>query len=118
MENLFICYSRCSTCKKAKKWLDEKNISYTTRDIKEDNPSEEELGEWIGRSGLPIKRFFNTSGIKYRELKLKDRLETMEDEEKIKLLSTDGMLVKRPIFITDDLVLVGFKETEWEKLSE
>ncbi len=118
MENLFICYSKCSTCKKARKWLDDKGISYLERDIKEDRPREEELAEWIARSGLPIKRFFNTSGVKYRELKLKDRLETMEDEEKIRLLSTDGMLVKRPLFISKDLVLVGFKEAEWEKLSE
>lgn len=115
MGNTFICYSKCSTCKGAKKWLEENKIEFEDRAIKEDNPTFEELKVWIERSKLPIKRFFNTSGIKYRELELKDKLDTMTDDEKIKLLSTDGMLVKRPLFVSDDLVLVGFKETEWEE---
>lgn len=119
MENLFLCYPKCSTCRKAKKWLDEKGIDYVERDIKEQNPSVEELSKWIEESKLPIKRFFNTSGMKYRELKLKDKLEEMDDGEKIELLSRDGMLVKRPIFVGPKGVLVAFKEAEWEeKLSE
>lgn len=119
MENLFVCYPKCSTCKKAKSFLNDNNIEVEERDIKEDRPGQEELKKWIDRSGLPIKRFFNTSGMKYRELNLKDRLEDMTDDEKIELLSTDGMLVKRPILIKNDIVLVGFKEKEWqEKLSE
>lgn len=115
MKNLFVCYSKCSTCKKAKKWLDENNISYEERDIKEDNPKAEELKKWINESNYPIKKFFNTSGIVYRELGLKDKLENMSQEEKIKLLATDGMLVKRPILVNEKNVLVGFKEEEWKK---
>lgn len=111
----FICYSRCSTCQKAKKWLDEHSIEYTERPIKEDNPSAEELKEWHERSGLPLKRFFNTSGMLYKELKLKDKLPVMSDEEQYELLATDGMLVKRPLLVSDDFVLTGFKEKEWEE---
>ena len=114
---LLICYPRCSTCKKAQNWLDERNIPYTYRDIKEENPSFDELKEWYERSGLELKRFFNTSGLLYKSLQLKDKLPSMTDEEKLSLLSTDGMLVKRPLLIADDFILVGFKEKEWaEKL--
>ena len=114
MKNLFVCYSKCSTCKKAEKWLDANNIDYEVRDIKEDNPNFEELKDWISkREDLAIKRFFNTSGMKYRELNLKDKLDEMTDDEKIELLATDGMLVKRPLFISDKGVLVAFKEEEW-----
>lgn len=114
---LFVCYPRCSTCKKAQKWLDEKGISYTLRDIKEENPSFDELKTWYERSGLDIKRFFNTSGQLYKSMALKDQLPSMSTEEKLTLLSTDGMLVKRPILVADKAVLVGFKELEWaEKL--
>lgn len=112
----FICYPKCTTCQKARKWLDEKELKYELRDMKEDNPSAEELASWIGASGLPVKKFFNTSGLKYKELQLKDRLPEMTDEEKIALLATDGMLVKRPILVAGDKVLVGFKESEWEGL--
>lgn len=112
----FICYSRWSTCKKARGFLDEKSISYNERDIKENNPTEEELREWIEKSNYPIKRFFNTSGKIYRELGLKDRLENMSLDEAIKLLATDGMLIKRPILVGEDIVLVGFKEKEWEEM--
>ena len=114
---LLICYPRCSTCKKAQKWLDEKGIAYTYRDIKEENPSFDELKAWVEKSGLDIKRFFNTSGLLYKSMALKDKLPTMSTEEKLTLLSSDGMLVKRPIVVTDDTVLVGFREREWaEKL--
>ena len=114
---LFVCYPRCSTCKKAQKWLDEKGISYTLRDIKEENPSYDELKTWYESSGLDIKRFFNTSGQLYKSMSLKDKLPAMTVEEKLRLLSTDGMLVKRPILVADKAVLVGFKEQEWaEKL--
>lgn len=116
MKYLFLQYPKCTTCKKAKKWLDENNIVYEDRHIVEENPTFEELKEWILRSGLPIKKFFNTSGILYREMKLKDKLPTMTDEEQIELLSTNGMLVKRPLIIGKDLVIVGFKIAEWEKL--
>ena len=116
MKALFNCYAKCSTCMKAKKWLDENNIKYEERDIKGDNPTADELKEWIGRSNYPIKRFFNTSGIIYRELGLKDKLDNMADDEKILLLATDGMLVKRPIIVQNDIVLVGFKEEEWNKI--
>ena len=116
---LLICYPRCSTCKKAQSWLDERNIPYTYRDIKEENPSFDELKEWYERSGLELKRFFNTSGLLYKSLQLKDKLPSMTDEEKLSLLSTDGMLVKRPLLIADDFILVGFKEKEWaEKLMQ
>jgi transcriptional regulator, Spx/MgsR family len=110
---VFICYSKCTTCHKAKKWLDDKGISYEIRDIKEERPSAEELKEWKERSGLPLKRFFNTSGLLYKSLELKAKLETMSEEEQYLLLGSDGMLVKRPLIIHEDFVLVGFKEKEW-----
>ena len=113
---LFVCYSRCTTCKKAQKWLDENEISYTLRDIKEDNPTEEELRKWYGMSGLPLKKFFNTSGQLYKSMKLKDRIPDMTEDEQLALLATDGMLVKRPILVTDDRVLVGFKEADYTTL--
>lgn len=111
---LFVCYPKCTTCKKAKKWLLDKGIDFEERHIKENNPKAEELKEWHQKSKLPLKRFFNTSGQIYRELKLKDKLSTMSDEEQYSLLATDGMLVKRPILISDNFVLVGFKESDWE----
>ncbi len=111
-----LCYPRCGTCKKALKWLDDHGIKYEYRHIVEDNPTADELKEWHAKSGLPLKKFFNTSGLKYKELHLKDRIPEMTDEEIFELLSTDGMLVKRPILIKDDTVLVGFKETEWETI--
>ena len=115
---IFICYPKCSTCKKAKKWLDEHNIEYDERHIVENNPSYEELKEWHDLSGLPIKRFFNTSGVLYKEMKLKDRLPSMSEEEQLKLLATNGMLVKRPLVVDGNRVLVSFKEAEWaEKLT-
>lgn len=109
----FICYTKCSTCQKAMKWLDENNIEYTLRDIKADNPSYEELKQWYNMSNLPIKRFFNTSGLLYKSMQLKDKLPTMTEEEMLRLLATDGMLVKRPLLVGDDFVLTGFKEKEW-----
>ena len=112
--NQFICYPRCSTCKKAQKWLDDNGIEYKFRDIKEKNPTEKELRKWHKKSGLPLKKFFNTSGNLYKDLHLKDKLPTMSDDEQFALLATDGMLVKRPILITGDKVLVGFKEAEYE----
>lgn len=114
---LFIEYPKCSTCRKAKKWLDEHKITYTDRHIAEDNPTYEELKEWHEKSGLPLKKFFNTSGLIYREMQLKDKLASMSEEEQLKLLATDGMLVKRPVIVDGDMVLTGFKEAEWtEKL--
>lgn len=113
---LFIQYPKCTTCQKAKKWLDENNIKYEDRHIKEQNPSYEELKEWHQRSGLPLKKFFNTSGLLYKSMQLKDKLPEMSEEEQLRLLATDGMLVKRPLVIDGDTVLVGFKEPEWEKL--
>lgn len=110
---LFIGYPKCTTCKKAKKWLDEHDADYTDRDIKEENPTAEELKEWHARSGLPLKRFFNTSGMVYRELGLKDKLADMSEEEQYALLATDGMLVKRPLLIGDGFILTGFREKEW-----
>ncbi|OBZ32507.1 ArsC family transcriptional regulator [Megasphaera sp. DISK 18] len=110
----FVCYSRCSTCKKAEKWLEANGVSVTVRDIKGDNPTAEELREWHKKSGLPLKRFFNTSGLKYKELGLKDKLADMSEDEQYDLLATDGMLVKRPLLVGDDKVLVGFKEAEWQ----
>ena len=110
---LFIEYPKCSTCKKAKKWLEDKGIVFEDRHIVEKNPTAEELREWIKKSGLDIKRFFNTSGMKYRDLGLKDKLADIEEEEKLTLLSSDGMLVKRPLVVGDNVVLVGFKEKEW-----
>ncbi|MCR4795371.1 MULTISPECIES: arsenate reductase family protein [Ruminococcus] len=112
----FICYPKCTTCQKARKWLDEKGIAYEFRDIKEDNPSYEELKNWYKLSGLPLKKFFNTSGLLYKSMELKNKIPNMSEEEQLKLLATDGMLVKRPLLICDDAVLVGFKEKEYEEL--
>ena len=109
----FICYPKCTTCQKAKKWLDDKKIKYELIDIKLNNPTFDELTEWHKKSGLPLKKFFNTSGLLYRSLDLKNKLGDMSEEDMLKLLSTDGMLVKRPLLIGDDFVLVGFKEAEW-----
>ena len=114
--NTFICYDRCSTCKKAEKWLIAHDIAYTKRPIKEDNPTVEELKDFKERSGLPLKRFFNTSGALYRSQNIKDKLKDMTEEEQFALLASDGMMVKRPIFVTDQGVLVGFKEAEWEEM--
>ena len=113
---LFLCYPRCSTCQKAKKWLDEQGKKYTERHIVENNPTYEELKQWYEMSGLPLKKFFNTSGLKYKELQLKDKLPTMSEDEMLKLLATDGMLVKRPLLVKDDKVLVGFKQEQWEQI--
>ena len=112
---LFVNYPKCSTCRKAKNWLEEHGIEFESRHIIEDNPTAEELREWWQTSDLPLKRFFNTSGMKYRELKLKDKLLDMSEDEQLDLLATDGMLVKRPILVDDDTVLVGFKVKEWEE---
>ena len=112
---LFIEYPPCSTCQKAKKWLDEKGVAYTDRHIKENNPTYEELKAWYAMSGLPLKKFFNTSGLVYKSLGLKDKLPTMTEEEQLQLLATDGMLVKRPLVIGEDFVLTGFREKEWEE---
>jgi len=115
---IFLCYSKCSTCQKAKKWLDENDLSYEFRDIKEKNPNIEELKKWYIKSGLDIKKFFNTSGILYKEMNLKEKLVDLSEEEKLNLLSTNGMLIKRPMLISDEFVLVGFKESLWsEKLN-
>lgn len=110
---LFIHYPKCSTCQKAKKWLDEHKIDYTERNIVEDNPTFDELKEWYLKSGLPLKRFFNTSGLLYKEMQLKSKLESMSEDEQLRMLATNGMLVKRPLLISDDVVLVGFREAEW-----
>lgn len=109
----FICYPKCTTCQKAKKWLDDNKIEYELRDIKLDNPTLDELTEWYKKSGLPLKRFFNTSGLLYKSLDLKNKLSQMTEDAMLKLLATDGLFVKRPLLIDDDLVLVGFKEAEW-----
>lgn len=111
---LFIYYPKCSTCQKAKKWLDAHEVVYEQRHIKEENPTVEELRAWQKKSGLPIRKFFNTSGILYREMELKEKLDTMSEAEKYELLASDGMLVKRPLLVTDDTVLAGFREKEWE----
>ena len=111
----FICYPKCTTCQKAKKWLDDNKIEYELRDIKEDNPSLDELNAWYKMSGLPLKKFFNTSGLLYKSMELKDKLPTISEEDQLKLLATDGMLVKRPLVIGKDFVLVGFKESEWSE---
>ena len=116
MDCLFVEYPKCTTCQKAKKWLEERQTVFADRHIREQNPTSEELKEWHERSGLDIKRFFNTSGMVYKELKLKDRLPQMTLEEKYELLATDGMLVKRPILVTERCVTTGFKPEEWEKL--
>ena len=113
---LFVQYPPCTTCQKAKRWLDERGLSYTARHIKEDRPTYEELKTWYARSGLPLKRFFNTSGLRYKALELKDKLPHMSDEEQFALLATDGMLVKRPLVVGEDFVLAGFKPAEWERL--
>ena len=112
---LFVQYPKCSTCRKAKNWLDEHNIEYESRHIVEENPTAEEIEKWYVKSGLPLKRFFNTSGKIYRENKIKDKLPDMSEAEQFELLATDGMLVKRPIVVGDDFVLVGFKVNEWEE---
>ena len=111
---LFVNYPKCSTCKKARKFLEEKGVTFEDRDIKEQNPTVEELKEWIAKSGLPAKKFFNTSGMLYRQMELKDKLPNMSEQEMIELLATDGMLVKRPILVSEDKVLVGFRQGEWE----
>ncbi len=111
---LFICYTRCSTCQKAQKWLDSQGFSYQLREIKDERPTEAELRQWHARSGLPLKRFWNTSGQKYRELDLKNKLPQMSEDAQYQLLASDGMLVKRPLLVTDDFVLCGFKQAEWE----
>lgn len=116
MKNLLVWYPKCSTCQKAKKWLETNQISFEERHIVEEVPKKEELEQWIKQSGLEIKKFFNTSGLKYKELKLKEKLPHLSDEEKIELLSSNGMLIKRPLLITDKKVLVGFKEKEWEEI--
>ena len=112
---LFLCYPKCTTCQKAKKWLEEQKIEYTERHIAEQNPSYEELKEWYENSGLPLKKFFNTSGLLYKEMQLKDKLVTMSEEEMLQLLATNGMLVNSPLLISGDTVLVGFKEAEWSE---
>ena len=115
MNVLFLEYPKCSTCQKAKKWLDANQISYTDRHIKDNNPTSAELKEWVKKSGLPLRKFFNTSGLIYKSLELKDKLPAMTEEAQYDLLATDGMLVKRPLIIGDDFVLVGFKPEDWEK---
>ena len=109
----FICYPKCTTCQKARKWLDDSKVEYEFRDIKLDNPTLDELTEWHKKSGLPLKKFFNTSGLLYKSFDLKNKLPTMSENEMLKLLASDGMLVKRPLLVGDDFVLVGFKDTEW-----
>ena len=111
----FACYPKCTTCQKARKWLDENQIAYELRDIKTENPSYEELAAWHERSGLPLKKFFNTSGLLYKSMALKEKLPGMDEDEMLRLLASVGMLVKRPLLVGDDFVLVGFKEAEWEK---
>ena len=112
---LFVCYPKCTTCQKAKKWLEEHRAEYTERHIAENNPTSDELKEWYAKSGLPLTKFFNTSGLLYKELQLKDRIPGMSEEEQLQLLATNGMLVKRPILVSGSKVLVGFKETEWSE---
>ncbi|MBD9199067.1 MAG: arsenate reductase family protein [Clostridiales bacterium] len=111
---LFLCYPKCSTCQKAKAWLDQRGISYDLRDIKLNNPTAEELTAWYQKSGLPLKKFFNTSGLQYKSLGLKDKLPEMSEADQLALLATDGMLVKRPLLVGDDFVLTGFRPAEWE----
>lgn len=111
----FICYPKCSTCQKARKWLEANHLEFTERHIVEDNPSYEELKEWYAESGLPLKKFFNTSGMLYKEMQLKDKLPAMSEEEQLKLLATNGMFVKRPLIVNGNMILTGFKEAEWEK---
>jgi len=114
----FLCYTRCSTCRKAKQWLNAHNVEYTERDIAGDNPSYSELASWYERSGLPLKKLFNTSGTLYKDMHLKDKLGEMSDEDQLQLLATNGLLVKRPVLVTDNAVLFGFKESEWEEILE
>ena len=115
---IFLCYPKCTTCQKAQKWLDAKGIPYAPRHIKEQNPTVAELRQWHQKSGLPLKKFFNTSGLLYKEMQLKEKLPAMSEEEQLKLLATNGMLVKRPLLVNDEMVLVGFKAAEWaEKLN-
>lgn len=109
----FICYPKCTTCQKAKKWLDKNNVEYTLRNIKDDNPTLEELQKWYKISDMPLKKFFNTSGLLYKSMELKTKIPEMSEDEMLKLLSTDGMLVKRPLLVSDDFVLIGFKESIW-----
>lgn len=116
MKNTFIEYPKCSTCKKAKKWLQENNIKAEERNIITKTPTAQELEKWIQKSGQDIKKWFNTSGLKYKELKLKDKLETMSEKERIELLASDGMLIKRPLLISDKIILIGFKEEKWKEL--
>ena len=111
----FLCYPKCTTCQKAKAWLDAHGVAYTLRDIKTDNPTRDELAAWYAKSGLPLRKFFNTSGLLYKSLELKTKLPAMSEEAMLDLLATDGMLVKRPLLVGDDFVLVGFKETVWEE---
>ncbi len=111
----FICYPKCSTCQKARKWLEANHLEFTERHIVEENPSYEELKKWYAESGLPLKKFFNTSGMLYKEMQLKDKLPAMSEEEQLKLLATNGMLVKRPLIVNGNMILTGFKEAEWEK---
>ncbi len=113
---LFVNYPKCSTCKKAEKWLTDNNIEFVSRNIKDEHPTVDELTKWYKQSNLPLKKFFNTSGLLYRSMQLKDKLPTMSEKEQLKLLATDGMLVKRPILVGEHFVLVGFKENEWSKL--
>lgn len=112
---LFICYPKCTTCKRAKNWLDDNNMKYTLRDIANDNPTYDELKGWYEKSGLPLKKFFNTSGMLYKEMQLKDKLASMSEDGQLNLLATNGMLVKRPIVVKGDVVLVGFKEEQWKE---
>ena len=116
MENIFLCYPKCTTCQKAENWLIEHNIPYTKRHIVEQNPTAEEITAWWQKTNLPLKRFFNTSGLMYKDMNLKERLQEMSDKEQIELLSTHGMLVKRPLLITDEAILVGFKENDWKEI--
>lgn len=113
---LLLCYPKCTTCQKAQKWLDEHQVAYDFRNIKEENPTYKELKQWYQTSGLPLKRFFNTSGLLYKSMELKDKLPNMSEEEQLRLLATDGMLVKRPLVVGENFVLTGFKESEWEKV--
>ena len=116
MKNIFIEYPKCSTCQKAKKWLDENKIEYVDRNIVTETPTKEELKKWITKSGLDVRKFFNTSGMKYRELNIKEKIKDMSEDEIYELLASDGMLIKRPLFISDTLILKGFKEKEWEQI--
>ena len=116
MKNLFIEYPKCSTCQKAKKWLDENKIEYVDRNIVTETPIKDELKKWITKSGLDVRKFFNTSGMKYRELNIKEKIKDMSEDEIYELLASDGMLIKRPLFISDTLILKGFKEKEWEQI--